>query len=70
MPLFGGLFLVAVGEWRYYTGKEISFHRTPAGIAKVTDVPRKIHNDGVLFQAAGLAAIVYAIYPICTAGSF
>lgn len=69
MSIFGGGFLIAVGEWRYYTGKEISFHRTIAGIAKVTDVPRKIHADGVLFQIVGVIAILYGIYLIYTTGS-
>lgn len=67
--LFGGAFLIAVGEWRYYTGKEISFRQTPAGIAKVTDVPRKLHIDGVLIQCAGVAAIIYGIYRIYSVGS-
>ena len=64
MWIFGGAFLIAVGEWRYFTGKEISFHRTPAGIAKVTDVPRKMHVDGVLFQAVGVIGIIYGTYLI------
>jgi hypothetical protein len=68
MIMFGGIFLIAVGEWRYHTGKEITFRRTPAGIAKVTDVPRKLHIDGVLFQAAGVLAVMYGIYRAYTFG--
>ena len=62
MAMFGGSFLIAIGEWRYYTGKEISFRNTPAGVAKVTDVPRKLHIDGILFQAAGVIAVLFGIY--------
>jgi hypothetical protein len=70
MAIFGGAFLIAVGEWRYHTGKEISFRRTPAGVAKITDVPRKIHIDGILFQAAGVLTILFGIYHAYTSGAF
>jgi hypothetical protein len=69
MVLSAGAFLIAVGEWRYYTGKEISFRQTPAGMAKVTDVPRKLHIDGVLIQCTGVAVIIYGIYRIYSLGA-
>lgn len=70
MCVFGGILFIAIGEWRYHTGKETTFLRTPAGIAKVTDVPRKLHIDGILFQAAGVVAILFGIYRGYVSGSF
>jgi hypothetical protein len=69
MAIFGGAFLIAVGEWRYYTGKEMSFRQTPAGVAKVTDVPHKIHIDGVMFQIVGVLAVLFGIYQAFSSGS-
>lgn len=69
MAIFGGAFLIALGDWRYHTGKETSFRQTPAGVAKVTDVPRKIHIGGVLFPMAGVMAVLLGIYRAYSSGS-
>jgi len=62
MSIFGGLFLVALGEWRFHTVIAFSLRQVVGGgIAKVKDVPRKMNVDGVLILGAGVLAVLFGI---------
>jgi hypothetical protein len=59
--LFGGILLIAIGEWKNHPRKEVELRPTPIGQwAKITDIPRKQTWFGTLLQLLGLALIVYA----------
>lgn len=70
MLVFGGLFLFAIGEWRYFTSQAVEFRQTPAGLVKVTDRPRNINVVGIVLQIAGVVAVGYGIYRGWALGSF
>ena len=61
--VFGGAFLVGLGEWKNHPRKEVQLRPTSAGqMAKITDIPRKANWLGVLLQIVGLALILYGAY--------
>jgi hypothetical protein len=70
MLVFGGFFLFATGEWRYFTRQTVEFRQTPGGLAKVTDRPREINVVGIIFQVAGCSAVLYGLYRGFTLGTF
>ena len=60
--IFGGAFLIGIGEWKNHPKKQVEFRPAPGGVAKVTDLPRKTTWFGALLQLAGLALMVYGAY--------
>ena len=57
--IFGGTFLIGVGEWRNHPRKQVDFRPASAGTwAKVTDVPRKANFVGISLQVIGAALVI------------
>jgi hypothetical protein len=62
MIVFGGIFLIGLGEWRNHPRQEVDFRPSPAGVIKVTDVPLNPNWSGNLLQVFGVACVVFGLY--------
>jgi hypothetical protein len=60
--IFGGAFLIGIGEWHHHRKK--TFERRPfaGGLANITDRPRNPNWFGALLQLVGAALTVYVAY--------
>ena len=62
MMIFEGLFSIALGEWRNHPHQTTGFKQTPAGLAKITNVPREANWAGNTLQAIGVAVALIGLY--------
>jgi hypothetical protein len=60
--LFGGAFLIGIGEWHHHRMK--TFEQRPVGgrLANITDRPRNPNWFGILLQLVGAALMAYSAY--------
>jgi hypothetical protein len=60
--IFGGAFLIRIGEWHHHRMKTFERRPVAGGLANITDRPRKPNWFGIMLQLVGTALMAYGVY--------